>query len=378
MYKRTYTYLDSKNLIFCSQYGFRNKHSCKLATCELVGEIVQGLENKKHTTAVFLDLSKAFDTLDHKILLRKLEKYGIRCPALDWYNSYLSSHTIRVKCNTEASNKPVCSKLFPIEYGTPQGSCLGPLLFLIFTNDLHRNITFCKCILFADDTTIYLTHDNLSFLQDCLEINLAHLQDWFYANTLMLNLNKSQMMPFLHKPTIARNIKIGTETLPVATEFKFLGIWLDPKLSWNCHINNLLLKLKRNMNLLQNAKKFLNKQALLTVYYAHVHSHLNYGILLWGNMASNTQIKKIQKVQNKCMSYILNKKALTSDFKDSKLFTVNDMIWLNNVKLGYKLRHSHLLICIAELCLMNSMGQTLEKKHNYNTRQRTDSNQPLA
>ena len=185
-------------------------------------------------------------------------------------------------------------------------------------------------------------------------------------------------MPFLHKPDHTRNIKIGSETLPEATEFKFLGIWLNPKLSWNCHINNLLLKLKRSQNLLQNAGKFLNKQALLTVYYAHVYSHLNYGALLWGNMASNTQIKILQKVQNKCMSCILNKKALTLDYKANKLLNVSDIIWLNNVKLGYKLRHSHLPICIAELCLTNSVGHSLEKKHRYYRRKCVDSYHPLA
>ena len=129
-------------------------------------------------------------------------------------------------------------------------------------------------------TRLYLTHYNLSYLHDCLEINLAHLNDWFNANTLTLNLQKSQTMSFLHKPEKMRNVKIGSVTLPEATEFKFLGIWLDPKLSWHCYINNLLLKLKRNQNLLQNAKKLLNKKALLSVYYAHVYSHLNYGILL--------------------------------------------------------------------------------------------------
>ena len=139
-----------------------------------------------------------------------------------------------------------------------------------------------------------------------------------------------------------------------------------------------MLKLKRNQNLHQNAKKFLNKEALLSVYYTHVYSHLNYGILLCGNMISQTQIKQLQKVQNKCVSYILNKIVLTSDYKANKLLTVNDMVWLNNVKLGYKLRHSHLLICIAELCQTNSSGNTLQKNHNYDMRKRCDPNHLLA
>ena len=179
MYKRTYNFMDHNGLIYRSQYGFRNNHSCELAASELLGEIVKGKDTKKHTLVVYLDLSKAFDTLDHNILLRKLEHYGIRGPASDWFKDYLTGRTLRAKCNVEYSNKQTYSKLYPIEYGTPQGSCLGPLLFLIFTNDLYRSLAFCKCILFADDTTIYMTHENTLFLHDCLEIDLENLNDWF-------------------------------------------------------------------------------------------------------------------------------------------------------------------------------------------------------
>ena len=140
MYKRTYNFLDFNGLIYRSQYGFRSNYSCELAACELLGEIVKGKENKKHTLVMYLDLSKAFDTLDHKIFYMKLEWYSIQGPALNWFKNYLTGQTLRAKCNIESSNKPVYSKSYSIEYGTPQGSCLGPLLFLIFTNDLYRNI----------------------------------------------------------------------------------------------------------------------------------------------------------------------------------------------------------------------------------------------
>ena len=188
---------------------------------------------------------------------------------MEWYRSYLTGCTLRAKCNTESSNKPTYSRTFPIEFGTPQGSCLGPLLFLIFTNDLYRNISFCQCILFADDTTIYFTHENLKFLHDCLEIDLEHLNDLFLANTLTLNFNKSQTMSFLHKNCKVPLIKFDDVALPETTEFKFLGVWFDSKLELNSHINRLILKLKRNSNLLKNSKNFLNNYALSSVYYAH-------------------------------------------------------------------------------------------------------------
>ena len=121
MYKRTYNYLQNRGLIYKSQYGFRSNHSCELASCELLGEIVKGLENKKHTAVVYLDLSKAFDTLDHDILLRKMERYGIRGNALAWFTSYLTNRKLRAKINTEYSNKPTVSEYYPIDFGTPKG-----------------------------------------------------------------------------------------------------------------------------------------------------------------------------------------------------------------------------------------------------------------
>ena len=158
MYKRTYSFMHHNCSIYHSQYGFRRNHSCELAACELLGEIIKGQENKKHTLVVYLDLSKAFDTLDHGILLKKLCRYGIRGPALNWFNSYLTGCSLRAICNTETRNKPVYSRSYPIDYGMLQGSCLGPLLFLIFTNDLYRNISFCNCILFAYMILPYTRH----------------------------------------------------------------------------------------------------------------------------------------------------------------------------------------------------------------------------
>ena len=157
MYKCMYNFLENTNQLYVSQYGFKKKHSCEQAVSELLSEILKGQEKKKKTLALFLDLSKAFDTLSRKILFSKLDRYGIRGIALQWYCSYLKNRTMRVKCYTDNSNLSY-SERHIIEYSTPQGSCLGPLLFLILSNDLHLNLLYTSCILFADDTTIYATH----------------------------------------------------------------------------------------------------------------------------------------------------------------------------------------------------------------------------
>ena len=194
VHKRTYNYLEKTGQIFASQYGFRTKHSCEQAVSELLSEIVKGHENNKSTAAVFLDLSKVFDTLCHKILFDKLERYGIRGQSLKWFESYLSNRTMRVKCVTSDTGTVSYSSRKTVDYGAPQGSCLGPLIFLILTNDLYRHLLYTGCILFADDTTLYMTHHNKKYLEWCLEPDLNILADWFKANKLTLNVVKSVSM----------------------------------------------------------------------------------------------------------------------------------------------------------------------------------------
>ena len=155
-YSRTYNFLTDTNQIYGSQYSFCNKHSCDNAIGELLGNIVKNQELGRHTIALFLDLSKAFDMLKHEILLNKLEIYGIRGICLDWYKSYLCDRSITVKCKVDITGNVEYSDTYPIEYGAPQGSCLGPLLFLIFCNDLNLHLDFMNVIQFADDTTLYL------------------------------------------------------------------------------------------------------------------------------------------------------------------------------------------------------------------------------
>ena len=144
---------------------------------------------------------------------------------------------MRAKCNTH--DGVAYSKLYDMEYGTPQGSCLGPLLFLIFTNDLHLHLQHCLCILFADDTTVFFSHRNLNYCEWCIQCDLQVLQDWFKANKLTLNINKSVCMHFSSKEPKQIKIMIDNTPLPMVTKTKFLGIWIDNKLSWQSHCDQL-------------------------------------------------------------------------------------------------------------------------------------------
>ena len=199
VYSRTVTYLDKHKLFYNSQYGLRKDQSCSDAIMELTSKILKNKEHGMHTASIFIDLSKALDTLDSNILLLKMNRYGIRGIASNWFESYLKNRKLRVRCRAGTEKELACSSLYDVEYGTPQGSCLGPLLFLLFTNDLYRNLAHCSAILFADDTTVYKGHRNLNYLRLCLETDLTTLVDWFKANKLTLNVSKTVYMLFRGK-----------------------------------------------------------------------------------------------------------------------------------------------------------------------------------
>ena len=165
-------------------------------------------------------------------------------------------------------------------------------------------------------------------------------------------------MTFSHNKTDRAPIRIGNIVLPEATEFKFLGTWIDNSLNWKHHLNQLLLKLNKNLHMLRMGKKFLSRDVLLTLYYAHIYSHLSYGIILWGNMASQRLLQKLQSIQNKCVSCILNKRAAIADFTRLRMLRIKDIIWLNNAKMGYKLKHSQLPSCVADLCASDSNNKS--------------------
>ena len=271
VYTRVYTFLDDNHQIYNSQYSFRSKHSCEHAVSELLGDVLKSQEKGEHTISVFLDLSKAFNSLEHNTLLKKLEIYGIRGLPLSWFKSYLGDRSLRVKCSTADSDETVYSEYKKVTYGTPQGSCLGPLLFLVFCNDLYLNLLYSSCILFVDDITVYILGKNLKFVVCSLEHDLEILNDWFKANKLTLNMNKTICILFKGSSNASLvEIKIDNKVLPFVDYTKFLGLWIDGKLKWDEHVNRLILKLKRNSHLLFQSKRFLNDHAKKCLYYCTV------------------------------------------------------------------------------------------------------------
>ena len=195
IYKRLYKFINKHDILYQSQYGFRNKHSCEQAILELTGQMLHARDEGLHAAALFLDLSKAFDTLNHNVLLQKLDRYGVRGLCLDWFRDYLTNRSLVSKITTPG-NVITRSESYDIMYGTAQGSCLGPLLFILFCNDIYLLPTFSKIILFVDDTTLVNSAKNVNFLRYTLEHDMSLLIDWYKVNQLSLNISKTVLIKF--------------------------------------------------------------------------------------------------------------------------------------------------------------------------------------
>ena len=260
------------------------------------------------------------------------------CGSGSYFESYLRNRSLRVKCTTTAKGFETKSNLYTIEYGTPQGSCLGPLIFLIFVNDLHLHLEVMSCIQFADDTTLLATHKNLKYLKYCVETELTIVQDWFRVNKLTLNVNKTAMMIFGKNNSIV-DLEITSESLviPRVHATKFLGAWLDDKLSWSTHVTVIRKKLQGRQGMLKRSKHFLSFHCMRILYYAQIQSVLACGIVIWGPMLRECDLKILQKIQNTCLKCINPKRPMCDIYKALHVLPVHKIIKLEQAKLGFKL-----------------------------------------
>ena len=232
MYNRVTTFLEMFQILHGNQYGFRKKSSTHVALLTFIDKVIQAIENGEYAIGVFLDFSKAFDTVDHKILLDKLDHYGIRGCALSWFRNYLSHRYQYVTYNGSQSSQQL------IKCGVPQGFILGPLLFLVYISDLCIVCKSTEPVLFADDTNLFSSGSNASSLQDGVNNDLAIIAEWLKVNKSSLNIKKTHFMCFSakNKPGPCISLQIDGEALAEVNKSKFLGVIIDNKLSWKDHI----------------------------------------------------------------------------------------------------------------------------------------------
>ena len=279
MYNRMYKFFSDNNLIYSLQFGFRQKYSTVHALNSLKENIKKNLYEGNIGCGIFVDLQKAFDTIEHEILLSKLEHYGIRGLANEWVKSYLSNRKQYVSISGYDSN------LADVKFVVPQGSVFGLLLFLIYINDLNQALKFCKVHHFADDTNLIHFSKSVYRLNKYVNLDLKNLTYWLNANRISLNVKKTELVIFKHqrkKLDSPIKIKLNRKRLYPSKSIKYLGIKIDENLNWKQHIHDIAIKLNRANALLFTIRKYVNKHILRTIYFAIFDSHINFANLLWG------------------------------------------------------------------------------------------------
>ena len=320
--------------------------------------------------------TKAFNTIDHSILLHKLHYYGIRGTSFDWFTSYLTNRFQYVQFND------VSSDLAEIKTGVPQGSILGPLLFIIYMNDIHRVTDKFHFILYADDTSMVQPlctfglpiDNNMTQCSDAINAELELVSDWLALNKLSVNVKKTKMMLFHYRQRNISNfiphLKLNGAPIELVKEFNFLGITLDEFMSWNPHINKIACKLSCATGTFRRMKRFLPFSILKTLYSALFLPYVNYGILLWGS-----NIKRIEKLQKFAVRTITNSKynAHTEPiFKRNSLLKVSDIYQLNILKLYFKYKNGMLPAFFDNMFELGA-----QPSHAYNTRHYTEPRLPM-
>ena len=362
MYKHLINFVDKNNILYKYQFGFRRQHSTNHAVITLVEKITNALDKGKVVVGCFLDLKKAFDTVNHRILISKLRKYGIRGHILQWFESYLKNRKqfVQIKNFKSQIKSPTC--------GVPQGSILGPLLFILYINDLANVSDVLFPILFADDTSVYIEADKESDLIKTLNEELAKLNIWLNANKLTINIAKSHYM-FFHRGRRKSNICspiLNNVSLERVQCTKFLGIIIDDGLKWTNHISYIKNKIAKGFGIILRARKFFNKKTLLNLYHAFIFPYLIYCVEIWGN-AANIYLDPLIKLQKKIIRVITFSQYLahTNDlfvqlqilpFKKLVIHRIGLQMFKNN--LGYIPK------------AVKSLFTTNSDIHKYNTRNR--------
>ena len=297
-------YLEGNMLLAGEQHGFRANHSTTHSIEQVTSFISRKMDARLPTASVFIDFRKAFDCVQHPVLLGKLRKLGFSGLVVDWVDSYLTDRKQRVYANDSYSD------YLNVTQGVPQGSVLGPLFYIVYANDIAQIVNNCKLALYADDTVLYTSHGDFGVSIRNLQEDIDSLADWCIANGIKANTEKTKVMVFGSKCCLAKlplfEIKFGDVTLQTVSSYKYLGLTLDAQLNYNLHVNRVIRSVSDKLKQFQRLRSFLNTRAALLVYKGMILPILEYGDIFF-SAASAENRRKLQVLQNRGLRCTLNK-----------------------------------------------------------------------
>ena len=305
VHNRIYKHCEDNNILDERQGGFRPNHSTCKTTSYFLNDIYKAMNDNNILIATYIDAMKAFDTVDHALLLQKAEHYGIKGLNLEWLRNYLSE---RYQC-TIANNIISDKKL--ITCGVPQGSVCGPLLFLMYINDIASVLDYCKVSLYADDTVIYLAHENVNIAVELVQKDLNNLSNWCTRNKLTVNSKKNKYCIYGMRSNVKKSKTINTvlslnnNILDRVCSYKYLGFILDDHLTFNKHITELCKVVSHKLYLLAKVRRYLTTEACINVFKTMVLSLFEYGDIVFAG-TSQENLKKIDRLFYRGLRICLN------------------------------------------------------------------------
>ena len=323
IFNRLSKFLMKISILSPCQFGFTSGSSTESAVIKMTEYMYTALNAKNYSLTVLIDFCKAFDTVDHSILLAKLEAYGVRGPALQILKNYLCNRSQVVRIGNCLSPPK------PLQVGVPQGSCLGPLLFLVFVNDLPKFSSLASTVLYADDTAVSFQNSNLETLFSTVNHELIKFTEWTACNRLSINTDKTSSFLVTNRslPDSLPNVYINGIPLQSSSVIKYLGIHIDNKLKFDNHIQAICSKVSRSIGVLSKLRKFLPFNAMRSLYHTLIYPYLIYCNLSWGN-TFQSHLKPLEILQKRAIRVIngLQFRAHTSEyFYSSKLLKLSDI-----------------------------------------------------